>query len=293
VQRSFHLSVFKQSHIEQKLIKSAMQSLFPELLDHLFSFVAPAHLTAMARTSSAYRGAAQRILYMHLSLSSTKNISCVFTLAVNPHVASYVRSFAISFDPVADHLYQQTLSQALANMSELTTLNIFIDRSASWVLSNDTTYPHLQRFACSFDLDCHVVAFINKSSSITELKIGSVPLSESPITLSSVSLPFLAHFAGSALAAELIVPGRPVHSVDLDSGCLTDDIARNLAHSAAPIQALSANTSSHSLSLISTLTRCMKKLQHLRITTTLTFTDLPDTVGLISHHLTFYSLCLT
>jgi hypothetical protein len=222
-----------------------MQSLPTEILDHLFVFVPRAHLTAVLRTSSAYCRAAQRVLYRHLSLnSSARTGSCIFTLASNHHVASYVRSFTISFDPFASHLYQ-TLSDALVNTSELTTLDIFIDQSASWVLSNDTTYPHLQRFACSFNLDSHLVAFINKSTSITELMINSVPPLDSPITLSSVSLPLLAHFTGSSFAAEIIVPGRPVQSIELNSGCLTDDIAHNLAHSTAPIHTLNANTSSH------------------------------------------------
>ena len=267
-----------------------MQLLPSELLDHLFFFVPPAHLTAVSRTSSAYCSAAQRVLYRHLALSSsTRTLSCVLTLASNHCVASYVRSFTISFDraPSTGSHFYQTLSCSLANMSQLTSLDIFVDQSASWILSNDTTYPNLQRFACLFNLDCHLVAFFNKSSSITELKIGSVPLLDYPI-LSSVSLPFLAHFTGSALAAELIVPGRPVHSIILNSGCLTENIAYNLAHSTAPIHTLSAHTISHSLSLISTLAGCMKKLQHLRIATTFSVANLPDTVSLILKNPTFF-----
>ena len=268
--------------------QTAMQSLPPELLDQLCAFVAPAHLAVLARTSVACHSAAQRVLYRHVSLSSfARNLSCIYTLASNPRVASYVRSFAVNLNPFDGNFCASydTLAQALTNMSELTSLEVFADQAASCVLANDTVYPRLQRFACSFHLDPHLVHFLNKSSSITELKIDSIPLSDSPmLPLPTTALPFLAHFTGSALAAQLIVPGRPVQYVDLNSGDLTDDVARNLALSTAPIRALGANTSSHSVSLIATLTSCMDRLQHLRIVTTFTFTDLPDTVSIPHPH---------
>jgi len=128
-------------------VQLTMQSLPPELVNHVFSFITPAHLTILSRTSSACCNAAERILYGHLSLSpSTRDLSGVFnTLAFNPHIASYVRSFRFTvdlytFDDRHYNLKTLQVAQALSNMSELTSLNIFVDHAASWVLSNDTTY---------------------------------------------------------------------------------------------------------------------------------------------------------
>ena len=172
-------------------------------------------------------------------------------------------------------------------MSELISLEVHIDQDASWVMGTIISYPRLQRLACSFHLDSHLVDFLNKSTSITALEISSIPVSELDVRpLSSDALPCLARFTGSALAAQVVVPGRPVQQIDLNSGDLTEDLAISLAKSTAPILALGANTTSHSVSLIRTLIQCMGHLIHLRIVSTYTLMEFPDVVSLMSSKFT-------
>jgi len=163
-------------------------------------------------------------------------------------------------------------------MSELISLDVFADQAASWIMHNDQTYNHLHHFACSFNLDHNVAHFLDKANALVELEIDSLPdAATNMFHLRSDALPHLSHFTGSSQAAQVIVPGRPVEQIHLNSGDLTEEVAMNLAKSTSSILVLSAATSSHSVSLIGALTQCMERLVHLRLVTTYNFSDTPDT----------------
>ncbi|KAF9534405.1 hypothetical protein CPB83DRAFT_756487 [Crepidotus variabilis] len=252
-----------------------------ELIDNICVYLSPNDLASSARVSSTFRHVAQRVLYRHVALDSfSRNLSCVLTLAHSPQLARNVRSFAIRLNQFSGHLnaFYRSLAVALSNMSELSSLEVFTDQAASWVMRNDQIYPRLRRLACSFHLDPNVVHFLNKTHNVVELEVESIPPSsqKADIHLRSEALPRLAQFTGSSHAAQIIVPGRPIEHIHLNSGDLTEEVAENLAKSTAPILVLGAATSSHSVSLIGTLTRCMEHLVHLRIVTTYNFSDAPD-----------------
>ena len=168
-----------------------MASLPTELFHHICSFLTPADLAVLSRVSSNWRDVSQSILYRHLSLSSlVKNVACVFSLAHMPHLACLVRSFTIRLKTYnADFCH--TLALAVTNLSELTSLEVYADQAASWIMQNETTYPHLQSFACSFHLDPHLIHFLNKADSITTLAIDAIPISDVNLPLPSIALPCL------------------------------------------------------------------------------------------------------
>jgi hypothetical protein len=63
--------------------------------------------------------------------------------------------------------------------------------------------------------------------------------------------------------------------IHLNSSDLTEDVARSLANPPLNVLLLEAATTSHSVGLIGTLTQCMDHLVHLRIVTTINFSEPP------------------
>ena len=281
-----------------------MSDSFPaELIDQVAHYLHVTDLVALSTINSYVYPLAQRWLYRQITINySSNNLSVVFTLAQNPHLARYVRIFSIRLGScsVLSSFYH-LLRTALSNMSQLTSLDIFLDHAASWVMqtSDDSTYNCLERFASSFHID-RLIHFLRKTNALLELEVDSLPLSSATVAPSLVAnaLPKLNQFTGSSQAAQCIVPGRPVESIHLNSGDLTEDVAESLAKSTAHVSLLAATTTSHSVALILTITQCMNHLVHLIILTSVNFSEPPDAVSTytiltlfsyFSHHLSLQS----
>lgn len=266
----------------------SLQDLPIELLDAICQNVLPTDLVALSRTSSFIYPVAQRLLYRHLSVSpASHNLAVVVTLSKRPGIARFVRSFAISLDaysPVFPSFYRR-LATALTYMSELTSLDLFIDASANWVLqaaAAASIYPRLHHFACSFPFDTHVVDFLNRADALLELEVDSIPVSHPPPIplLPLTSIPRLIQFTGSSQAAVAIVPGRPVESLHLNSGDLTEEDVDRLSKSTSRIVVLGSTTTEQPVPLLESLSQKMPYLVYLRIMTMYTFFKAPDAVSL-------------
>jgi len=263
---------------------ASLSTLPAELINILCDNLSPADLAAVAATDVRLHRIAQRPLYRHLVLDN-RNLTCVFTLARRPNIATHVRSFSIRISPFSCLLrsFYRLLATALSNMTEITSLHVSIDQAASWIMStrDDASYHRLSHFSSTFHLDDNLVHFLNKADALLELELDHRPSNPSLLGLRDGALPLLKHFTGSSQAAQYLVPGRPVEHIHLNSGDLTEEVANSLSKSTASILVLAAATSSHSVSLIGTLTRCMEHLVHLRIVTTYNFTHPPDTVSVL------------
>ncbi|KAG6334151.1 hypothetical protein ID866_4939 [Astraeus odoratus] len=242
-------------------------------------------LAALAQTCSILCDVAQGSLYRHICVSAwSRNLCVVALLANKPSIARHVRSFYIAIDSLSAVFpsYYRLLSRAILNMSELTSLNLLVDSGVSWVLKDActrTSYPHLAHFTCSFPFDENVVQFLTKTPSLLELEVDSIPSTfacESlGASLSPATIPRLEQFIGSPRTARLLVPGRPVKSLHLNGGALTDEDITVLAQSTAPILVLGAVTNSSPLPFLEQLHRYLPHLAYLRIMTTQTILQPP------------------
>jgi hypothetical protein len=260
----------------------SIQKLPTELLNDICQNVSVADLLSLSRTSGWLYPVAQRLLYRHICVApSSRNLRVVLTLANSPTVARYVRTFSISIDvysPIFASFYR-ILAQALTYMSELTSLDLFVDSSSSWVLQPPPReYSGLQHFACSFPLDAHVTAFLGKTPNLLELEVDSMPLCCSvPIPpLPAFAVPRLAQFIGSCRAAKAIVPGRPLESIHLNSGDLSEDEISALSKGTARMVVLGASTSFLPVPFLDLLAHHLPHLVYLRIMTTYKFSKAPD-----------------
>jgi hypothetical protein len=273
---------------------------FPaELIDHVAHYLHVTDLVALSTINSYLYPVAQCWLYRQITINySSNNLSVVSTLAQKPHLARYVRTFSIRLgsSSVLSSFYP-LLRTALSNMSQLTSLDIFLGHAASWVMRTreDSAYPRLERFASSFHIDHHLLHFLQKTNALIELEVDSLPPNPATFVPSLVAnasaLPKLSQFTGSSQAAQYIVPGRPVESIHLNSGDLTEDVAESLAKSTAHVLLLAAATTSHSIAPIRTMTQFtgLNHLVHLRIATTSSFSEPPDAVSTYSYHsITFF-----
>jgi len=266
-----------------------LQYLPAELLDNICHHAPLPDLVALSRTSSLFYTLTQRLLYRHISIDSTStSLAVVLTLARKPHVARHVRTFAIRLDPYTTtvlHSYYRRLREALSNMSQLTSLDMSVDPTASWVLRmrSDVKFLRLQHFASSFPLDSHVAHFLCRAEAIRQLEVDSFPISDpiAPSSLPVTATPHLSCFIGSSQAAQAVIPGRPVEEIHLNSGDMTEDVVRGLAKSTASVLLLGASTSSLPLPLLGTLAELMPQLKYLRMMTAYNFLDAPDAVSVL------------
>lgn len=245
-----------------------------ELIDNIIQNVFPTDLVAISRTCSALCPVALRFLYRHISVSHWScNINVVATLAERPDLAHCVRSFSITTSAFSHY---HLLANALSSMTEIVSLNLLIDSSASWVLKNNVTYHQLQQFTCTFPLDSIVAEFLGNTPALLQLQIDSIPCM--PHVLSSLpttAIPHLVHFIGSAHAARAIVPGRPVESIHLNEGDLAEEDIASLAQASADVLLLGATASTPPVPLLESIARHLPHLVYLRITTTYHFTHAP------------------
>jgi hypothetical protein len=264
----------------------SLQDLPVELVDDICQNATTTDLLAISRTTTFLHGVAQRLLYRHISVSTTsQNLSVAVTLAKRPSVALLVRSFSISADARSTifRSFYKVLASAISNMSELVSLDMFIDSSNSWILGGDNkpVYSRMVHFTCPFSLDSNVSKFLHSTPALLELEVDSIPIPHSspmeplPLTL----LPLLNQFIGSPQAAKAVVPGRPLESIYLNAGELTVDDVSILAKASAPVVALEALTRQSPALLLASLARHLPSLVFLRLTATNTFSNAPDVVS--------------
>ncbi|KAI0269252.1 hypothetical protein BC834DRAFT_820453 [Gloeopeniophorella convolvens] len=244
-----------------------------ELLDAIANDLSAPDLAALSRTSSLFYPIAQRILYRNLDLSpARRNTSVVLTLARKPAVARFVRSLSLTLDPLAPALrpFYLALSDALAAMSELTSLHLAVDPTASWILTPRTraiTYPRLHSFTSSFPFDAHVTGLLERTPALERLELDTAPVpGAQPLPrLSHAAIPHLVHLMGSCQAVKVIVPGRPLESIHIHDGDLTEDEVACLAQSTGHIAVLGAITSALLVPFLQSLARHLPYLAYLRL----------------------------
>lgn len=267
----------------------SLPSLPVELIDTIFKNVAAPELVALSSTCSSLCPVAQRLLYRHISVSVwSHNIQAIPTLAKRPDLALFVRSFTISTAamlPLFPAFYD-LLATALSSMTEVTSLNVLVDSSVSWMLEKagrNVTYHRLQQFTCAFPFDSNVAQFLAKAPALLELEVDSMPYEPSfPIrlpTLSPTSIPHLNQFIGSARAARAIVPGRPLQHIHLNEGDLDEGDVAYLAQATANVLVLGATASTPPVALLESIARHLPHLAYLRIMTTYHFSHAPEIVS--------------
>lgn len=268
----------------------SLQALPIELL-HIIAHDLDVHaLAALALTCSSLLQVAQCSLYRCVSISPwSRNLSVVPLLAKRPDIARHVRSFYIAIDSTSAVFpaYYDLLAEAILNMSGLTSLDLLVDSSVSWVLKQACTrpsYPHLTQFMCPFPLDENVARFLDLTPSLLELEVDSIPstFTRHPLNvpLPATSIPRLEQFIGSPRTARHLVPGRPVKVLHLNSGALTEEDILLLAQSASPILVLSAVTNSPPVSFLEYFHQHLPHLAYLRIMTMQTMLEPPTAVSI-------------
>ncbi|KAF6762754.1 hypothetical protein DFP72DRAFT_876837 [Ephemerocybe angulata] len=216
-----------------------------------------------------------RILFKDVSVAR-RSLPVAVTLANKPHLARHVRDFKIVVGPSVTVLpsYYRALATALSHMRELVSLSISVPAQYSSILpaAPDAVFPRLRHLQASFTLDSHLLAFLSKTPGLTTLTLDQslhAPRSEIPPTL----LPHLSSFSGATQVAQLLVPGRPVSSLYLTSGDLTEEVVSFLAQSSASVSTLDATTTSLPLPILETLSEAMPMLENIRLTTTYNLWD--------------------
>ncbi len=241
-----------------------------ELLNSVCTNLSSPDLAALSSTCSLFCPITQRILYRNLDLSSSSsNLSVIVTLSKKPSLAHFVRALSVTVDSSLPPFrpFYRALADALSAMSELTTLHLSLgDTNASWVLASPTrhiNYPRLQSFTSSFPFDAHVTQFLERTPALERLELDTAP--GALLHLPHTAIPRLAHFMGACQAIKVIVPGRPLESIHIHDGDLTEDEVACLAQSTGHIAVLGAITSALLVPFLQSLARHLPYLAYLRL----------------------------
>lgn len=268
----------------------SLPDLPPELLDAICTLVPLPDLPSLARVHSAILPIAQRHIYRSISVSSVAhNLGVVFTLAQRPDLARNVRSFEIHLpESLVFRPFYRRLAVALSEMTALVRLSIFIDPQASWVLLN-AACPQLQHFSCAFPFNDHVAGLIKGTPDLLHLQVDSTYSGFMP-SLPASCVPQLSFYIGSCQLAEQLIPHRPIHSVQLTSGDLSQALIEAIAQSTVPVLMLGASTASFPVPLLECLSTRLPDLEFLRMNTTYNFAEAPGVVSWSSLSPVLFSL---
>ncbi|KAK0231046.1 hypothetical protein IW262DRAFT_451869 [Armillaria fumosa] len=262
---------------------ASLEALPVELLDAVCGQLAACDLRSLVHVCSRVSPVAQRRLYRTVfAAPAAHNLAVVLTLARNPVLAQYVTSFSINLDsrPSLFLSFFRHLAVALGNMTNLVHLCVFVPPRLSWVLLPIKSYPSLAHFSSSFPFNAHLATFLKATPSLLKLEVDTLSPSlqnDYLEPLPSSSVPLLAHFTGSAQAARAIVPGRPVQSLHLTTGHVDDTLVDAIAQSTADLAVFEATTASFPASVLHRLSQRLHQMMYLRISSTCTFSGLPDT----------------
>lgn len=284
----------------------SLTALPTELLDAICEPLASnaSTLASLARACAATHGSAMRMLYRSVSVSTyAGNLPIVHTLAIRPELARHVRSFAITLDDSDAVLrpYYALLQAALQQMSQLESLELHVDSTASWVLLDLNDPSRLEHFACAFPLDPNVTAFLSRTPALRSLQIADPAPSTVP-ALHSMHFPLLESYTGPASLLPLLA-SRPLTTIHLSGDLKIEDIPHSgsapgyreansredaylrtvpknsdLCEEAktGDVQIMSAITSAPPVLLLETLARAYPGLVCLRLMTTFAFWQAPD-----------------
>ena len=281
----------------------------PELLDAIFEPLPTSTLAAVSTTCSSFTASADRHLYRHISLSShARNLSAVYTLAAQPHLSSLVRTFSLDTDETEAHEFYVALQRALSQMRGLTSLELNVGISESWLLRDascgETTrpYPHLQNFATSLIVDPNVFSFLLRTPSLLSLQLSSSVshTDVSALQLPTEAIPKLSSYTGPASLLRHLSP-RPLTTLLLSDDLTIEDVDYLRPAPRAPsqsavtcgngedgcaspptdVQVLSAITSAPPALMIEALAEACPHLTCLRVMTTCAFWEAPDLVSSI------------
>ncbi|KAK0490759.1 hypothetical protein IW261DRAFT_1325292 [Armillaria novae-zelandiae] len=262
---------------------ASLAALPVELLDAVCGLLSPCDLCSLVHVCSRVSPVAQRRLYRTIfAAPAARNLSVVLTLARNAVLAQYVTSFSINLDsrPSLFLSFFRHLAVALGNMTSLVHLCVFVPPRLSWVLLPIKSCPSLVHFSSSFPFTPHLATFLKATPSLLKLEVDTLSPSfqhDSLDLLPPSSVPLLSHFTGSAQAARAVVPGRPVQALHLTTGPVDDALVDALAQSTADLAVVEATTPSFPASVLHRLSQRLHQMMYLRISSTCTFSGLPDT----------------
>lgn len=242
----------------------------PELLDSICCLLPTSDLLAVACANFTLNAVAQRTLYRNISITTVaNNLPVLNTLLAHPHIATHVRTFSINVRNEQPPSFYPLLSKALQQMTELTSLTLFLNEDASSVLNSEAHYLNLTSFASSFPLDSNLADFLSRTPAIVDLQLGAALTSndQPEIHLPSTSIPSLARFTGPYHTAQIVVPKRPVEALFLSEVISDDSIFGQLSRSTANITTLDAVVSIGLLPCVTAISETLPSLHYLRLMT--------------------------
>lgn len=259
----------------------ALLSLPPETLDAVCAELDQPDLQALALAARALLPAAARRLYRHIALPTPHAArTALETLAANPALALSVRSFDLAAVP--DDADPVLVATAIQNMRAAVSLAVQSPGRAFELLRSDfehAEYTQLRSLVCNAPLDAHVACFLARCPALTTLHLApELAVADQPASLPPTVVPNLATLAGAADAARLLLPGRPVHSVQLLSPDALDAATVDaLAQSLVPLTCVDAIMADFSLSQLARVASQLgASVENLRITVQNAFAQAPD-----------------
>ncbi|KAK2466514.1 hypothetical protein APHAL10511_002156 [Amanita phalloides] len=235
-----------------------------ELVFHIATYLSKHNLLSLATTTHYLSLIAQHLLYRDLHVGTpSHNLSLVITLAKKPHIAAHVRSFALHIEPttILFRSFYDALRTALSNMSELTSLQLFLDSNfSSPFRSTDVDLPSRSP---SPAFDHHIPLCLPNPL----LDLDFLPIMDD-IGHSLHSLPNFGKFAVPFRTWGMSSGHSVPSSLRPNSSNILESVAAKLVKMTVPVILFEANIDSLSIPFLLSLSQAMPRLRYVRFTAT-------------------------
>ncbi|KAI0320769.1 hypothetical protein OF83DRAFT_1169030 [Amylostereum chailletii] len=191
-----------------------------EILDRIFAFVDNHSLTNVALASRTFYGVSCRIIYRHIpSLPLPRTVLCLRTLATNPDLANFARTYEVgSMDTLdADRAtflmapFYHLLIRAVHNMPHIVELQFLLDDPTSFILTGAPFRLTKLTTTCNFDPT--FAAWLEEQPTLHRIHVYGPFISGT--TLRPDALPEPHRISSSPLVLACVIPGRQVRDVEL------------------------------------------------------------------------------
>lgn len=254
-----------------------------ELAFHIAAYLDKLDLLSLATTNRYLAHLAQHLLYRDLHVSSySHNLDLVVTLAKKPHIAAHVRSFALYVGPSAIlfRSFYDALRTALSNMSELTSLQLFLDPTCSSTIRSVHGFSDLLNVSPYLAHDHQLAFYLAKPGlHLPSLTDATEHFEDEEAFPRFGKLPGPGPIPRAVTHTSRLVESSTARS---SSGNILESVAAKLVKSTVPVILFEANIDSLSIPFLVSLSRAMPRLRYLRFTATSNNVQPPSNVGVIT-----------
>jgi hypothetical protein len=204
-----------------------------------------AGLATLCLVNRVFKEASESVLYRRIVMPLPA-VSRVCMSLASDRLATHVRHFETSKQPgwkPRDARELLHMRAALRKMTGLRTLRIHFGGPLAWILDG-CNFTGLRSMLCNLSCDHHLAKFLRRQVQLTDVTLSSIHTLHFPCHIDRSCLPKLKQISAEPAWLSMLVPYRPITSIDIWDFVETDTRASDwLLQSSSAVTSLSISES--------------------------------------------------